>query len=85
MKLTDSKRQEIREWIERKAYDVLEWYTTGAIDCDETRKNINADLDWICQEAEKHFHVQVPWKLRVRGTPGDRNMLTVKFEDPALS
>ena len=83
--MTDAKKQEVVNFIRQRIDAILEWYVRGdAVDCPETRKNINKDLDSILPEAEKKFGLKkIQGVLRVRSsaTPG---VFKVRLEKPDL-
>ena len=87
MALSDRKRKEVSEFLKRRIAGVMEWYCnprSEALDCPETRKNINKELDGIFPEAEKKFKLKkIPLVLRVRSTetPG---ILKVRAEKLTL-
>lgn len=72
--LSDRKRSEVSKFIKERIASIMEWYIRGeAVDCPETRANINKDLDSVFPEAEKKFGLKkIPLVLRVRSseTPG---------------
>lgn len=72
--LNDRKRGEVSRFIKDRIASIMEWYIRGdAIDCPETRANINKDLDSVFPAAEKRFGLKkIPLVLRVRSseTPG---------------
>lgn len=72
--LSDRKRSEVSKFIKDRIASIMEWYIRGeAVDCPETRANINKDLDSVFPETEKKFGLKkIPLVLRVRSskTPG---------------
>jgi hypothetical protein len=82
-----STRAEVRQYLERRIAAVMEWYTgprSEAVDCRETRENINRDLASVMLEAEQKFRVRVPHALRVRSAPHEPGILVVRLEHPDL-
>ena len=72
--LSSSRKEEIKKFINRRIDSIMDWYTHAeAVDCAETRKNINKDLDSILPEVEKKFNLKkIDMVIRVRSseTPG---------------
>lgn len=70
--LTQRRRVEISSFIKARISSVMDWYCgprSEAIDCAETRKNINAELAGIFTAAEKKFGLKpIKLVLRVRAT-----------------
>jgi hypothetical protein len=64
---------------------VMDWYVYGeAVDCSETRKNINKDLDSVLPRVEEKFGLRkIPKVLRARGD-GTGNFV-VRLESPNLN
>lgn len=61
---------------------VMHWYIRGnAIDCDETRRNINKELDTVLPRVEQRFNLRrIPKVLRVR-SDRESGMLIVRMEE----
>jgi hypothetical protein len=82
--MSPSKRQEIIAYTKMLIDGVMDWYSSGAIDCDETRKNINRDLKSVLPRVEEKFGLRkIPKLLRARSC-GD-GMFVVRLEDPKLN
>ncbi len=63
---------------------IASWYSSGAVDCPETRRNINKDLDTVLPRVEKKFGLKkIPKVLRARW--GENGYFKVRIEDPFLT
>lgn len=86
--ITPERKAEVLAYIKHRIAVVMEWYTgpgSEAVDCKETRANINKDLDCILPETVKKFKLKkIPRVLRVRTTPGQPGIFTVRTEKPDL-
>lgn len=79
------RKSEIRKYTERLIDAVMEWYTQGdAIDCDETRKNINKDLDSVLPRVEAKFGLK-KFKKVLRARSDGKGWFTIRLEDPNLN
>lgn len=72
MSLSNKKRSEVSVFIKNRIASIMEWYCgprSEAVDCPETRANINKDLSEIFPQAEKLFGLRpIKLVLRVRST-----------------
>jgi len=79
--LNDRQRGEISRFIKARIAAIMEWYIHGdAVDCAETRTNINNDLDSVFPATEKKFYLKkIKLVLRVRST-SEPGVLKVRAE-----
>ena len=70
-------KEEIKKFIDEKIHGVMDWYTHGeAIDCQETRDNMNKELGSILPAVEKKFNLKkIPYVLRVRSYSGNGDLI----------
>lgn len=83
--MKESRRKEIIAYTNCLIDGVMEFYVRGeAVDCDETRKNINRELDSVLPRVEERFGLRkIPKVLRARSR-GD-GMFVVRMEDKHLN
>jgi hypothetical protein len=90
--MTKNERQTARQaaivsYTKTLIYGVMEWYThpsSGAVDCDETRRAINKDLDSVLPRVQEKFGLRkIPKVLRARAE--GNGMFVVRLEDPNLN
>ena len=82
--LSADKKQEIQNYAKKLIAGVMDWYCTGAIDCTETRKNINRDLDSVLPRVAEKFSLK-PFKRVLRVRSDGTGWLTVRMEDRFLN
>ncbi len=77
-------KKQVRDFVDKRIKEILEWYfgpDSGVIDCEETRKNINRDLQSILRETESHFKLKpLKGRLCIRSEKG--NPRVVRYEKP---
>lgn len=82
--LSAEKKAEIVAYTKTLISGVMNWYSTGAVDCKETRININKDLDTVLATVLKKYRLK-PIKRVLRARSDGRGWFTVRLEDPSLN
>lgn len=77
-------KKEIEAYAHKLIDGILSWYMTGAVDCKETRDNINKELEKVLPAVEKKFRLK-PIKRVLRVWSDGKGWLTVRAESPSAN
>lgn len=81
--IRDDKKKEIMDHLYLRAKICLEWYI-DTVWCEETKRNIQKDLDSILYETEKRFNLEkIPFYFKL--TRDDTGFLDVRAISRDLS
>lgn len=80
----DVLNEQVKLYLLQRVVCVMEWYTTGAVDCPETRTNVNRDLMSVLRETERKFGIK-PFKRVLRCCSDGSGFLKVRWEERDLS
>jgi hypothetical protein len=58
-----------KDWLYTRLSEVLDWYTHGAVNCEETRANISTDVMSVLEEFKvKYKLLELPFTIRTQIT-----------------
>lgn len=80
----DVLNEQVKLYLMQRVLGVMEWYTTGAVDCSETRTNMNRELASVLRETERKFGIK-PFKRVLRVCSDGAGFLKVRWEERDLS